>query len=148
MKECASTGVAKHAGILANIPSGDSKQAYVLNHKATVFGVQMNAKAYGSDLWGNAWGSFAVPNASCFVYNLRYLKTCTSPVTGSVLYQNPNTGKTFREGASIPCLSTCFGSNERKVYSSEPNWGNEPFLMGGGGGPPRCETLVGKEFTW
>ena len=148
-KECASTGVAKHAGILANIPSGDDRKAYVLNHPATVFGVQMNAKAYVTDLWGNAWGSFAVPNTSCFVYNLTYLKSCTSPVTGTVIYLNPNTGKTFRESASIPCLSNCFGSNERKVYSSEPNWGNEPFpLIGGGGGPARCETLIVKSFEW
>ena len=149
MKECASTGIGKYAGVLAGIPSGDDRQAYVLNHKATVFGKQVTARAFSTDLWGNAWGSFAIENKSCFVYNLTYLITCTSPLSGSVIYSNPATGKTFREGASIPCLSNCFGSNERKVYSSEPNWGSEPFpLSGGGGGPPRCETVVHKEFQW
>jgi len=102
MKECASTGIAKHAGVLAGIPSGDSSELYVMNHKATVFGTAMNAKAYSSDIWGNAWGSFAVPNSSCFVFHLSYLKTCSSPFTGSILYMNPNTGRTFGKAPAFP----------------------------------------------
>jgi hypothetical protein len=146
-KECAFTGRAKYVGVLRDIPSGDSKQAYVLKHKATVQGVDMNAMAFSQDPWGNAWGSFAVSTSQCFVYNFNFFKTCTSPLTGSVLYEDPNTRKTLRESTFGPCLSTCFGSNERKVYNSEPSWGTEPFLSGGAG-PPRCETIVSKEFEW
>ena len=147
-RECAFTGVAKHAGVLADIPSGDSKQAYVLHHKATVSGVPMYARAYSWDLWGNSWGTFAVSNSGCFVYNLSYWKTCSSPFSGSILYMDPSTGRTFREGTGFPCTGECFGGKERRVYSSEPRWGNEPFLPGGFGGPPRCETIVGKTFEW
>ncbi|MCY1023257.1 hypothetical protein [Pyxidicoccus sp. MSG2] len=147
-RECAFTGIAKHAGVLADIPSGDSRQAYVMNHPANVYGMQLYAKAYSSDIWGNAWGTFAVPNSSCFVYRLSYLKTCSSPFTGSILYRNPDTGMTFRESAGFPCMSACFGFIDRKVYDREPQWGNEPFLGGGFGGPPRCETIVGTTFEW
>lgn len=147
MKECASTGVAKHAGVLIDIPSGDDRRAYVLNHKATVFGVAMNAKAFTTDIWDNAWGSFAVPNTSCFVYDLSYLRTCSSPFSGSILYRDPQSGMTFREAAGFPCMSNCFGTSERRVYNREPRWGIEEFPSGGGG-PERCETLIGKTFAW
>jgi hypothetical protein len=148
-KECAFTRIAKYTGILADIPSGDSKQAYVLNHKATVSGVEMNAKAYSSDIWGNAWGSFSVPNPSCFVFILNYLKSCSTPFTGTILFMDPNTGMTFREGAGFPCTSECFSTNERRVYDREPLWGHEPFLIAGFGGPSRCQVTIGSPtFTW
>ena len=147
-KECAFTGMAKHAGVLADIPSGDNKQAYVLNHKATVFGIPMNAKAYSSDVLGNSWGTFAVQNTSCFVYNISYLKTCYWPFGGSILYMNQSTGKTFREGTGFPCLGACYSVNERKVFSNEPNWGDEPFNSNIIGGTRLCETIIGKTFEW
>lgn len=148
VRECAFTGVAKHAGILSDIPSGDDKQAYVMKHPATVHGLTMTARAYSSDLWGNSWGTFAVPNSSCFVFTLQYVKACFTPFSGSILYSDPNTGMTFRESAGFPCFSNCFGSNYRWVSSTAPKWGSEQFPSGGGG-PPRCEVVVGgPKFDW
>jgi hypothetical protein len=148
--ECALTGIAKYAGVLADIPNGDSKQAYVLNHQATVRGVPMTARAYSSDLWGNAWGTFAVPSSNCFVYNVDYIQTCWSPFAGSTLNVDRSTGRTFRQGTGFPCMGTCIGTNERRVYDAEPRWGNEPFPFwgyGGPGGPDRCGISVSKEVT-
>lgn len=146
-KECAFTGTAKHVAVLRDIPSGDSAEQYVLKHKAEFNGMQLGAMAYSRDVWGNHWGSFAVPTTQCFVYNFNFWKTCTSPLSGSNLFQDPNTGKTYREGFTGVCLGECFGSNERRVYNAEPAWGTEPFILGGAG-PKRCETIVTKEFKW
>ena len=139
---CASTGFADHGGVLINIPSGDSWQAYVLNREAIVFGVPQRAKTFSIDIWGNARGGFLIPNSSCFVYQMDFLQTCSSPFGGSVLYVDRATGRSSREGAGFPCMSNCFGTNVRRVYSSEPSWGHESFQLGFGG-PPRCETKIG-----
>lgn len=138
-KECAETSLAKHVGVLRDIPSGDNPEAYVMRHPATVNGVVMTARGYSRDIWGNHWGSFAVGTSQCFVYNFNFWQTCTSPVSGSKLYQDPNTGRTLREASGGVCLGECVGSNERKVYNVEPTWGTEPFMPGSilGGGSQR-----------
>ena len=148
-KECAYTGTAKYVAVLRDIPSGDSAETYVLKRKASFNGGELNSMAYSRDVWGNHWGSFAVGSSQCFVYNFNFWQTCTSPLSGSKLYQDPATGRTYREGFTGPCLKQCFGSNERKVYSAEPAWGTEPFLSGFEG-PERCETLSPKVtvFKW
>ena len=146
-KECASMGRAKYVSMLRDIPSGDNPETYVRRHPAIVNGATVGAMAYSRDLLGHHWGSFDVSHSQCFVYNFNFWQTCTSPVSGSKLYQDPNTGRTYRENFGGVCLSECFGSNERKVYNTEPAWGSEPFLQGGAG-PQRCETIITKSFDW
>jgi hypothetical protein len=136
-KECAYTGRAEYVGVLRDIPSGDNPEQYVLKRKATVNGVVMNARAYSRDVWGNHWGSFEVGTSQCFVYKFNVWQTCSSPLSGSKLYQDPNfPHRTLREGFTGVCLGECVGSGERKVYPAEPVWGSEPFtpgsLLGGG----------------